>query len=142
MRGFLIAATFLSIVLTNGPASAVDVVVQVSTVRGAEGVVRAQVCRSVEWLKPDGCQLEGVSPAVPGTTVVTIHGVPPGVYAVLAWHDRNDNDKVDQNFLGIPQEGVGFSNEPPLGLRGPRFADSAVEIGPDGGVVAIRLKFE
>jgi uncharacterized protein (DUF2141 family) len=74
--------------------------------------------------------------------VVIVHDVPPGIYAVVAWHDRNDNGKVDQNWLGIPQEGVGFSNDPALGLRGPRFSDSAIEVGPGGAVVDVHLKFE
>lgn len=34
----------------------------------------------------------------------------PGEYAVKVMHDENDNGSLDTNFLGIPSEGYGFSN--------------------------------
>jgi len=37
-------------------------------------------------------------------------GLPPGIYAVSVIHDANDNKKLDTNFLGVPREGYGFSN--------------------------------
>lgn len=40
---------------------------------------------------------------------------PPGTYAVSALHDENSNGKLDTNWLGIPREGVGASNDPNLG---------------------------
>ena len=39
-----------------------------------------------------------------------IDNLKPGEYAVLMWHDRNKNGKVDSNFIGIPQEPIGMSN--------------------------------
>ena len=44
-----------------------------------------------------------------------------GEYALSVIHDENDNDKLDTNFLGIPQEGVGFSNNPRLFFGAPSF---------------------
>lgn len=34
----------------------------------------------------------------------------PGEYAIKVMHDENDNGTLDTNFLGIPSEGYGFSN--------------------------------
>jgi len=31
--------------------------------------------------------------------------VTPGTYAVIVFHDENQNSKLDKNFMGIPQEG-------------------------------------
>lgn len=31
-------------------------------------------------------------------------------YAIMIYHDENDNGKMDTNFIGIPKEGVGVSN--------------------------------
>lgn len=45
----------------------------------------------------------------------------PGKYAVSVIHDENDNNKLDTNFLGIPKEGVGFSNNPKLMFGAPAF---------------------
>ena len=38
-------------------------------------------------------------------------GIEPGTYAVSLFHDENSNGKLDTNFLGIPREGVGASND-------------------------------
>ena len=35
----------------------------------------------------------------------------PGDYAAFAFHDKNRNGKVDSNFLGVPVEPIGFSND-------------------------------
>lgn len=37
--------------------------------------------------------------------------IPPGTYAIAVIHDENTNGKLDTNWLGIPTEGYGFSNE-------------------------------
>jgi outer membrane protein len=40
----------------------------------------------------------------------TIPDVPPGTVAVLAYVDQNDNGLIDKNFIGIPREKLGLSN--------------------------------
>lgn len=37
-------------------------------------------------------------------------GIPPGTYAISVFQDENSNGRLDTNFLGIPREGVGASN--------------------------------
>jgi uncharacterized protein (DUF2141 family) len=48
--------------------------------------------------------------------------VPAGVYAVSVLHDENGNGKLDTNWLGIPREGVGASNNPKSRMGPPKFA--------------------
>src|SRR5215471_15529520 len=48
----------------------------------------------------------------------------PGTYAVSVFHDENSNGKLDTNFLGIPREGVGASNDA-RGHMGPPKFDAA-----------------
>ena len=36
--------------------------------------------------------------------------IPPGTYAIGVYIDENENEKLDTNFLGIPKEQYGFSN--------------------------------
>ena len=42
--------------------------------------------------------------------VCEFSGIAPGTYAVSVFHDENSNGKLDTNFMGIPREGVGASN--------------------------------
>lgn len=37
--------------------------------------------------------------------------IPQGTYALAVIHDENMNGKLDTNWLGIPKEGYGFSND-------------------------------
>mgnify|MGYP001827782313 FL=1 len=39
-----------------------------------------------------------------------IDDLPPGEYALLVYHDENDSNSIDKNFIGIPIEYIGFSN--------------------------------
>jgi len=45
-------------------------------------------------------------------------------YAVAVFHDENNNGKLDRNFLGIPTEAYGFSNNTKA-LFGPPIFDKA-----------------
>src|SRR5262249_2772539 len=52
-------------------------------------------------------------------------GIAPGSYAVSVFHDENSNGKLDANFMGIPREGVGASNNAKGHLGPPKFHDAA-----------------
>jgi uncharacterized protein (DUF2141 family) len=41
---------------------------------------------------------------------VVFKDVPAGEYAIKIYQDENSNQKLDFNFIGIPKEGYGFSN--------------------------------
>lgn len=45
-----------------------------------------------------------------GRATLTFAAVAPGSYALVVFHDRNNNGTIDHNFLGIPNESLGFSN--------------------------------
>ena len=47
-----------------------------------------------------------------------------GEYAIKIYHDENRNDELDTNFLGIPKEGVGFSNNPSARFGEPDFEEA------------------
>lgn len=47
---------------------------------------------------------------VDGKSTVTFENLEPGVYAVVCYHDRNDNDKMDFRENGMPLEDYGASN--------------------------------
>jgi uncharacterized protein (DUF2141 family) len=48
--------------------------------------------------------------ATPPIQTVTFKGVPPGIYAVKMFQDVNRNEKFDFDWIGIPSERYGFSN--------------------------------
>jgi outer membrane protein len=67
-----------------------------------------------------------------GREIYRIKDVPPGEYALLAYHDGNRNGRIDKNFIGIPNEPLAFSNDyRPKGP--PSFARAAFTV-PDAGI--------
>lgn len=46
-----------------------------------------------------------------GREAYVLDDVPAGEYALMVYYDENDNRKIDKNFIGIPTEPLGFSNE-------------------------------
>ena len=56
--------------------------------------------------------------------------IAPGTYALAVIHDENMNGKLDANWLGIPTEGYGFSNDVKALLGAPSF--SAASFPYDG----------
>lgn len=68
-----------------------------------------------------------------------LSGLEAGEYALSVIHDENSNNKLDTNFLGIPQEGFGFSNNPTISFGAPNFGECQFSL--DGHKqVEIRLK--
>lgn len=110
--------------------------VMVRDVGSSRGRVRVDVCTRSEFLSK--CRYSGSAPANPGVTMVEVRDLPPGVYAVQAYDDQNDNRAVDRNLLGLPVEAVGFSNDAPVRLHGPSF--QAASFNYPGGELTITLR--
>ena len=51
--------------------------------------------------------------------------IPPGTYALAVIHDENMNGKLDANWMGIPKEGYGFSNNAKALLGTPSFSKAS-----------------
>jgi uncharacterized protein (DUF2141 family) len=117
---------------------AAQVEVRVTGVTDTRGHVRVELCTRKTFLTED-CPYGGAAPATVGETLVQLEA-PPGEYAVQAFHDETDSGRIHQNLLGIPHERIGFSNDAPLGLRGPSFDTAAVFIGAQARRITLRLR--
>lgn len=53
----------------------------------------------------------------------TVDDLPQGKYAIRYFHDENNNQKMDTNFVGIPKEGYGFSNNATSYFGPPSFSE-------------------
>jgi uncharacterized protein (DUF2141 family) len=135
----LSAAGVLALLAPAAPAGGAVVEVAVTGVAQARGHVRVELCTQHTFLTED-CPYQGAAAAKVGATVVRIAEVPPGVYAAQAFHDETDQGVVHQNLLGIPRERVGFSNDAPVRVRGPRFKDAAFLVGDEVQRITFRLR--
>lgn len=61
----------------------------------------------------------------------------PGSYAVSVQHDEDGDGKLKTNFIGMPKEGVGISNNPG-GIPG--WSKSQIQISP-GSAISITMRY-
>ena len=135
-RGAFVLATALTMA---GAARASLVEIAVTGVAQARGHVRVELCTRTTFLT-NACPYQGTALAMRGATLVKISNVPPGEYAAQAFHDESDQGVVHQNALGIPRERIGFSNDAPLRVRGPRFTDAAFAVGGEMRRITLKVK--
>ena len=68
--------------------------------------------------------------------------VAAGTYAVSVFHDENDNKKLDKNFVGMPLEGYGVSNNIRHMMSAPQFKESSFQVnGEVGKNIKIRMGY-
>ena len=134
----LVLASILStgIARTQSPAQNL-IHVDVEGLRNDKGQVMCALYSSAEGFPKDGskalAQLK--SPIANGQAVCDFTGTGPGTYAVAVFHDENSNGKMDTNFVGMPREGVGASNDaqghfgpPPFDKAAFRFTGGRLEL--------------
>jgi uncharacterized protein (DUF2141 family) len=85
--------------------------------------------------------VQGGFPVSGGQATQTFQ-VPPGRYAAVVIHDENSNMKLDRNFLGIPREGFGFSNNPRVIFSAPSFQAAEVPVACPSTRLEIRLIYK
>lgn len=70
----------------------------------------------------------------------SVPDLPPGDYAIAVAHDENENGKVDMNFLGIPKEGFGFSQNSRVVFGPPSFEKAKVTLSEESAATSTKIK--
>ena len=73
-----------------------------------------------------------------GKSTVAFKNVPPGVYAVVCYHDENKNERIDFHENGRPKESYGTSNNS-LNSGPPQFDNSKFEVKDND--LTLEIKF-
>ena len=81
------------------------------------------------------------TPIVKGAAKFTFTNLPYGNYAISAIHDTNGDTKLNSNFLGIPTEGVGFSNNVTVKTSAPSFNDAQFFLSAPKTDLVIKMQY-
>lgn len=145
-RSFFRCATqalLLASLLGALPAQAEEsrLLLTLKDVRDNTGNLRASIYREPDSFRKEALALEVVSiPAQKGDVQLTFKPLPPGRYAIMAYHDADSDGKLGLRFGMFPTEGYGLSNNPKV-IGPPKFVDSAFEVtGPESSI-EIRLSY-
>jgi uncharacterized protein (DUF2141 family) len=116
--------------------------VRVSQLRNDRGRVAVAVFASPSDFPDQKRALAGqVVKIEKGRAAATFPGLKPGLYAVAVLHDENDNAKMDFNFLGMPLEGYGFSNDASAPFGPPSFEAAAFKLTPRASFIPVKVRY-
>jgi uncharacterized protein (DUF2141 family) len=116
--------------------------VEVASFRNAKGTLNCRLFTDAASF-PDGEGVRTLRARIDGTQAACVFdGLAPGAYAVAVVHDENGNDRLDRNFVGIPSEGYGVSNNRTYAMASPKWDESrlTMEAG-EALVLRIRLRY-
>ena len=113
--------------------------VEVVGMRNDKGQISCSLYSSADGFPKKGEKAVAhiVAPISEREAVCEFPGIAPGTYAVSVFHDENSNGKLDTNFLGIPREGVGASNDAKGHMGPPKFDAAAFQFA--GGRVSLKI---
>ncbi len=99
-------------------------------IKSDQGFVRAMLCAEGERF-PNQCQIKQIKKATKGMVKFTFTDVPSGTWAFAAFHDENDDKRINFNSGRMPAEGLLFSNNAMGRVGPPSFKQSAFELQND-----------
>ena len=138
----LVCAFALALFFTAGAASAARIIVTIDGVRSAQGNVFVGLYASPsKFLNGNQCDAMKRVKASAAPITVTFDNLPPGTYAVGAYHDENANDHLDTNLLGLPIEGYALSNGVRAVFAKPKFQQAAFIVGEEDKTVSLHIRY-
>ena len=116
---------------------------QLNHFRNLRGVVNVVLFSSAAGFPSDadqacraGCFVVSDSPLL-----VSFADLPFGRYAAAVHHDETQDGQISVNALGIPKEGIGFSNNPKILIGAPSFKKTAFDFTTVDQTIAITMKY-
>lgn len=137
----LLILVLLSASLGVRAQSDADLEITLDSVRNAKGTLRLSLYRAEDAFRKEGQAFRVlIQPARSGKPLLRFDKLPPGRYALMAYHDENANERLDLRLGMFPLEGYGLSNNPKV-FGPPAFADSAFELPEGGAHLTLQLNY-
>ncbi|MEH2456641.1 DUF2141 domain-containing protein [Nostoc sp.] len=117
--------------------------IEIDGLKNKEGQVCASIFASSEGFPSDRDHvLQKQCTKITDTPlIISFQNLKAGIYAVAVFHDQNNDYTLNSNIFGIPKEGFGFSSNPEIRTRAPKFSEAAFLVaGPDTNI-QIQLKY-
>ena len=113
----------------------------VSGLKSDKGDIKIGLFNSAESYQGKTDKFRGsILPIVDKRAEWLIESIPFGEYAVKLFHDEDKDDKIDRNFIGMPTESIGFSNNAKIGFGPPGFKKAKFLFNSKEMTIVIELK--
>lgn len=125
------------------PAGFGSITVRITGLRSSDGNLSVALFNAKKGFpgKYENAIRKAKTSAAGSQHVVVFNDVPYGTYAVAVQHDENGNGKLDSNFLGMPKEGVGTSNNPKSKFGPPSFDDASFVLDKKAVELTVNLRY-
>jgi uncharacterized protein (DUF2141 family) len=121
--------SLISLFILNQSSTSYDLTINVKGFPSNKGDAYIAIYRVSDDFPVFGKQYKGKTSSISGTaSKVVFSNIPSGSYAVAVYHDKNNNKILDKNYLGIPIESYGFSNNARRTFSAPSFSEAAVVV--------------
>lgn len=149
----LLSPLLFTLSLASGPAAAdlaspecsdegVPLRVAVGQLRSTDGNLTVTVYGSRDDFLAPGAKLTRKRVPITGTMTEACLTVPSvGTYAIAVYHDENNDRDFNRTFVGLPDEGYGFSNDAPALVGLPSYDDAKFDVPADGRRLEIRMRY-
>jgi uncharacterized protein (DUF2141 family) len=127
MKNLLLLPLILLFFSSFSNPSGFSLTVKVTNIKSSKGVIEVGLYKDPEKFPKVGQTYKKirVKPKSDLTFTYTFENLPQGKYAFALYHDVNANAECDRNFLGIPTEAYGFSNNIVPKFSAPSFSECA-----------------
>ncbi|MEH1938345.1 MAG: DUF2141 domain-containing protein [Nostoc sp.] len=117
--------------------------VEIDGLKNKQGQVCASIFASSEGFPSDRDRAlqKQCSKITHNPFTITFENLKPGSYAVALFHDQNNDRILNSNLFGIPKEGFGFSSNPEIRTRAPKFSEAAFLVAGPNTNIKIQLKY-
>ena len=120
-------------------AQADTLTITVQNIVDRSGVIMLAVVNEAAFNEKGEPAVQAILQPINNQVVFRTDSILAGVYAVKVMHDVNENGELDTNFVGMPKEPFGFSNNARGNFGPPTFADSKFTVNGDTAI-AIRME--
>lgn len=125
--------------VASGQAATLHVTVE--NIRNDSQPVRVLLFNSPDsFPDEERCYKVQATTGTEGTAVVEFTDLAPGAYAIMAYHDENEDNRLNRVLGMWPSEGYGLSLNP-LVMGPPTFQETSFELPDQGLSVALSLQY-
>jgi uncharacterized protein (DUF2141 family) len=108
----LVFSIFISFAIGQEPSKKGELTVIIQGMDNDKGVVKIALNNSQEDYEANDQAYRGEElKIIDNEARWTFEKIPFGKYAIKVYHDEDNDDELGTNFLGIPDEEYGFSND-------------------------------
>ena len=122
MKTTLLVLCF-GLVATAGTFAQGQLQIVITNLKNTKGTIRVGLFATEETFLKNASQGKVVKIAGNQVTV-EFESLVAGDYGISVFHDENENEELDKNFIGMPNEGFAFGNNS-MGTFGPPDFDKA-----------------